>query len=60
MKKGLKDHEIAEMISLTVKELNLAIPNLPQSIRILLSKPIVRYLDDRDLRIDHHQQFKGE
>lgn len=49
-KRGLKDHEIQELINDVRDELKVYI-NL-QCLRELIAKPVLKYLETKDLRID--------
>ena len=50
--KGLKDHEVQELINAVRDSVAAKLPNCPQCLREIISGAIVPYLESKDLRID--------
>lgn len=51
LEKGLKDHEIAGLVNALRDNLSDRF-NLPQSLREIISRIVVRYLEKNNLKID--------
>ena len=51
---GLKDHQISQMATAITEAINtrLLLIRLPDSLRVIVSEAIVKYLNENGLRID--------
>lgn len=56
--KGLKDHQIAELISEVRVALEARLKDPPQCLREIIHGAVVGYLEPRKLRIDHEFRLK--
>jgi hypothetical protein len=55
---GLKDHQIAELISEVKGALLPCLKDPPQCLREIIHGAVVGYLEPRKLRIDHERRLK--